>query len=441
LQGQAQERNQDIDTLIKEYHSFFIKSKSLVEEFAPDELVYKSQGLWKQLLQDNDADGLINKMTKDDLNLKQSFSDLGLKWMSDITHNFMPGLAETEDVYFRSRISTGIDWVILGEGSWLKRKEERWLFQQQFLKDSLLNQIRSKDIIVQNKRSVLQSVFDIHRIALLKKYALLLQQQAAYSDKMYEQKLMSYADKLKNNQRLNEIENTIALKMLYQDENINQDFIDKYLAIPFDFEDLPDRNFIREDNLMKKEEDLFLLQKEITENTQRASDRPSLRAKVRYNYFDTAEQQSRSFASVGASLSVPVRFEKNSPAISYQLAEYENRLFYEKLRLKEHLIRQHRDFYALKIKKEQIENELDYIQALLRNELEVYNEMNQNFSPAKYIGYAEELILKKMELLDIQQQLCEGYILFHIMSDLDENGQFRADLPTENKETANNIEK
>src|SRR5699024_11537770 len=74
--------------------------------------------------------------------------------------------------------------------------------------------------------------------------------------------------------------------------------------------------------------------KELLRETKDASRQLSLRAKFRYNYYDAEARGGRTYASVGASLSVPIRFNSRlTPEESLKMDIYERNIDKKKLHL------------------------------------------------------------------------------------------------------------
>lgn len=405
----------EINTLVKQYNKFFLETKVIIDSFQQEPHLLNNS-LWNDLLFDKKIYTESSNTNLSDSFKRQSFNDLGLKWVSDATYNFSPGIAENEDVFFRSRISTGIDWVLLGDGSLNKQKQENSLFNKQIRKDSLQNQLQQHSIALQNTHRFVQQVFDLHRLNVLQQYQKILFLQAGYTNNMYNNELVTNAEKVQVNNKLQLVTNSINLYKQYLAESNIEEHVKKYWNLPYTFADLPNVNSISTDSLLKNEETLVQMQKDILISKQKNNEKPSLRTKFRYNYYDNAQQQGRSFASVGASLTVPIRFGKDNQTLNYELALHDNQLYHEKLKLKDELVNQHKQFYLTKTELQQVQGEIDYLQALLDNELSVYTNENKNFSPAKYISYAEEYLKKQLQLLSIKQKLCEDYILFQTLN-------------------------
>lgn len=410
----------ELNNLVSEYNKVFLHTKSMADEILKESTIKNNEVLDLFLY---DTDIVKNNLIKSNTSFNElnATTDFGLKWMSDATYNFSPGISETEDVFFRSRISAGLDWVILGEGSMQRKKETKKIFYQQVLQDSIQLNLQNNSYNLQNRQLFLKHIFDLHRLDILKKYLTVLKLQAAYQNKMYKSKLSSNADKINADNQAEAVIGMITVYENYLSENIPQYLVKKYWNIPYVDTALPELSEISDDNLLQEEELLVKMQKDLLTSRHKPGEQPSLRAKFRYNYYDNAEQTGRSFASVGVSLSVPIRFGKDTQAVAYERATYDNNLYYEKLKLKDRLYTQHKDFYLLKSKLFQLQNDISYVQALLENETEVYLKQNKNFSPAKYIEYAGMLVHKKMAVLDIKEQLSEKFIIFQTLKGADNN--------------------
>lgn len=407
----------ELNNLVKEYNNLFLHTKSVVDQVLtqPD---LKSNGLLANIVFDKEVTANNNFVAGRNIEIADAQTDFGLKWVSDATYNFSPGISETEDVFFRSRVSTGLDWVILGEGSMQRKRDANRIFKQQILRDSVQFNLQNNSLALQNRQLFLQHIFDLHRLDILKKYRNILQEQAIYQGKMHKAELVGNADKIKADNELQAADGIIAVYEQHLSKNVPDHLVKQYWNIPYVDAVLPDLSVISVENLLKEEELLVQMQKDLVNNRQKPGDKPSLRAKFRYNYYDNADQVGRSFASVGASLSVPIRFGKDNQSLAYEMATYDNDLYAQKLKLKDRLYSQHKDFYLLKNKLFKLQNEISYVDALLQNEIEVYHKQNKNFSPSKYIEYAGLLIQKKLEVLNVGEQLTQDYVAFKTLSGL-----------------------
>src|SRR5690606_1168793 len=227
---------------------------------------------------------------------------------------------------------------------------------------------------------------------------------------MYNAELISSVDVLKSKKELEEINKTIELIQRYSAALQNREMLNEYWDLPYGYDDLPEIGELLQNHLLQNEEKLMLLEKELLMTQKKSSEKPSLRAKFRYNYYESPELDSRTFSSIGASLSIPITLNKRNQILDFEIKSLENDFEYKKNQIRDELIDRHRAFYTTKKKLDILYIELDYIKALLDQELKVFKEMTSDFYPTKYIGYANEYMNKKLEILDTQQQLCEQYM-------------------------------
>jgi len=405
----------NLDELVKEYNDLFSKTNLLVDSLAIYTKKEMDFPIWKNFL-DYKATNEASFKNELFLDLKQkSFFSQGFVWVSDAVHNFRAGITENDDVYFKSRFSTGIDWLLLGDGSYAKNKKNTYLLANEWKKDSLEINEYHKESALKEKQEIIRYVFDIQRLKLLKSYEYLLQQKANYYNNMQKAELFNAANKLKIDNDLLKIKNLSLLIKNYLSENVDGKLVNTFGNLPYGFNDLPKLNEISFDRLLQDQSRINNLQKEILNSKNLNNDNISLRAKVRYNYYDSERQNARTFATVGASLYIPLTSNKNEDIVKYKMDTYDSRLNYKKNQLKEELIAKHQSFYILKNKLETKVNESLYLEAMLKNEIAVYNRKDKSFSPEKYIGFSIDLFELNLEILDIKEQLCEQFITFYFL--------------------------
>ncbi|RRJ91169.1 hypothetical protein EG240_06600 [Paenimyroides tangerinum] len=405
--------NQDLDQLVIEYNALFFASKKLVEGVQKNSPSSDKEVLLKFIDQN---ENLVNKKASNlTLNGQNSISNIGLKWVSDFTHNFGLGGSDDEDIYFRSKVSTGLDWVILGEGSYFKHKNDLKLNQIENRKDSLELVLFKKSDVSEKKIETLKYIFDIQRIELLKKFAEFLKAKVVYTNNLFEAKLINLPEKLKIQNDYSKINNHIELSESYLSKDDNQTLLSEYGNIPNI--DLDVLNIEKQEltDLLTLDSEIIELQKELIRKDRKNSDRPSLRTRVRYNVFNSEGAFNRSFASVGASLSVPIRFGKDQ-ALEYKIESFDAKLELQRTKAKERLEKLHYDFYFQKNELKNLQNDVKYIEALIENETQVYEKHILNFSPEKYIDYSMQLLRKKLEILDVNQSISEYFVTYQLLS-------------------------
>jgi len=403
---------ENINSLVDNYNKFFIKNVDLVNSVLQKNNSLSNENyLWNEFVNDNFS---MNNNFSYEVNDENSLKDIGLKWVSDATYNFSPGISDSEDLFFRSKVSTGIDWGILGEGSISKNQYSKKIFNKKIKIDSLeLLKVIDK-LELDKKNSIIELIFDNSRLKLLKSYKELLEAEVLYTNKAFNLGFNSYSEKLNTDQKLEEIINLIDFNDKYF-ENV-PNILEKYYDIPYQIDDLPDVSSININQLFDDQQQAINLKKEIEIENLKISNSPSLKAKLRYNYYDSPNQSGRSFASISASFSVPIGSKKFNEKISYENFLDEKKLDLEKIRFKNNLIKEHKEFYRLLNVLKNKENEVLYINSLLKNELYIYKEYNKNFSPSKYIKYTNDLIKTEFDLIDIKQLLFEKYVFFHSLT-------------------------
>lgn len=410
----SKKSNQELDQLVIEYNALFFASKKLVEQ-----IHHKTQSSDKEILLKfiDQNENLVNKKSSSqNFNEQNSVTNIGLKWVSDFTHNFGLGGSDDEDIYFRSKVSTGLDWVIFGEGSYFKHKNDLKLNQIENRKDSLELMLLKKSDVSQKKIETLQYIYDMQRIEILKKYADFLKAKVDYTNKLFASKLINLPEKIKVENDYSKIKNNLDLSENFLSNQDNQSLLSEYGDIPnvnFDLLNIDKKEFT---DLLAIDSEIIELEKELIRKDRKNSDRPSFRTKVRYNVFNSEGDFNRSFASVGASLSVPIRFGKDH-ALEYKIESFDEKLELQKLKTQERLEKLYFDFYSKKNELKNLQNDLKLIDAFLDNEIQIYEKHIMNFSPEKYIDFAMQFLKKKIEILDVNQSLSEYFITYQLTTE------------------------
>lgn len=410
----SKKSNQELDQLVIEYNSLFFASKKLVEQ-----VHHKTQSSDKEILLKfiDQNENLVNKKSNhQNFNEQNSVSNIGLKWVSDFTHNFGLGGSDDEDIYFRSKVSTGLDWVIFGEGSYFKHKNDLKLNQIENRKDSLELMLLKKNDISQKKLETLQYIYDIQRIEILKKYAEFLKAKVDYTNKLFDSKLINLPEKIKVENEYSKIRNNLELSENFLSNQDNQLLLNEYGNLPnvnFDSLNIDKKELT---DLLAMDSEIIELEKELIRKDRKNSDRPSFRTKVRYNVFNSEGDFNRSFASVGASLSVPIRFGKDH-ALEYKIERFDEKLQLQKLKTQERLEKLYFDFYFKKNELKNLQNELKLIDAFLDNEIQIYDKHIMNFSPERHIDFAIQFLKKKIEILNVNQAISEYFVTYQLLTE------------------------
>lgn len=399
-----------IEQLMNEYHSLFLTSKQLIKSFSIQQANNENL-IFDNFLNDEAINTFVN--TKDVIDADEiSNSNIGLKWISDYTHNFGLGNSEEDDIFFKSRFATGLDWVIFGEGSFFKNKNDLKLRQAERKKDSLQNMLFSKNSIADRKFEVIKFVFDKHRLELLKNYAFFLKSKEKYTHNLFDAKLIPYSDKLKASHDYEKILNLIALNENYLSNHLNDVLFERYKNLGVSTLKLKKLDSV--DFSLGIDSEIHKIQRELLIKDRKNSDRVSFRTKLRYNFYNSDGRTERSYASLGASLSVPIRFGKDDD-ITYKLSKIDEHFDAKTDDIKKKLLKIQYEFDVYQNKLKSLENDVQYIQALLENENEIYTKHTNKFSPEKFINYTSDLFIKKSEILDVNQKLVEYYLSYHLL--------------------------
>ncbi|TJZ59979.1 hypothetical protein FAZ15_13915 [Sphingobacterium olei] len=375
-----------------------------------------SATVWSDFLEDPALASTRSKSVITSKSLtERSGMDVGLKWTTEATHNFTTGISDNEDVFFGSRIASGLDWVILGEGSWRKRANDRNYLGKKVRRDSLMGIDAEVQYRRQQQLSALAYLFDRYRLSVFELLVPLRREQATFQAQLFEKELTDYPTKLKSKQRYEQAEAELAALRSYA-ARIDDGMLSTYLAIPLINLNLPAYALMVDNNQTYRQQQLLALDKELLEQQRQRDNRDnvSLRSRVRYNYYSGAGHQPRGFASVGATLSVPLRTGKNvhDQIYTYEFQRKEEQQVVEA----EHRRFQLRDLYRNMSDRKQtirrLTDELTYAQALMERELALQQQAPKQVSPNTFIELTDGYFLKLLELADHRQLACEDYIDF-----------------------------
>ncbi|WP_140937989.1 hypothetical protein [Sphingobacterium lumbrici] len=375
-----------------------------------------SAAVWSDFLEDP---ALVSTRSKPIITSKslteRSGMDVGLKWTTEATHNFTTGISDNEDVFFGSRIASGLDWVILGEGSWRKRANDRNYLGKKIQRDSLMGIDAQIQYRRQQQLSALAYLFDRYRLSVFEQLVPLRRAQAAFQVQMFEKELLDYPTMLKSKQRYEQAEAELTALRGYAAQ-VDGSVLSAYLDIPLIDLNLPAYALMVDNDQEHRQQQLLALDKELLEQQRQRDNRDnvSLRSRIRYNYYSGAGHQPRGFASVGATLSVPLRTGKN---VHDQIYTYEfQRKEEQQLAEAEHRRFQLQDLYRSMSDRKQtirrLADELVYVQALMERELALHQQAPKQVSPNTFIELADGYFLKLLELAAHRQLACEDYIDF-----------------------------
>lgn len=344
--------------------------------------------------------------------------DVGLKWITEGTHNFRTGISENEDVYFRSRIATGLDWVLLGEGSWKKRRDDHRYFVQQLKRDSL----RGVDVRHQyshyERQEFLSQIFDQYRLSVLKALVSLRKNEADFQTRMFEHQLIDYPAELSSKQAyrqaiswLTQLQDVVDPAHAKQLKGYEKIAAVELLFLPT-IENRSSNWAERQSALIQVEQDLHEMQAK-----RQSNDGLNFRTRLRYNYYTNPGQQERGFASVGATLSIPIRTGRKTDELrnSYLLQEKEQQLVMEQERHRFQVRDLQRKLIEMQHHKRKMEDELEYLEAAIQQQMEIQEREAKEGSPTEFIKLADNYLSTLLIVIDQRQSIAELYLQMHYL--------------------------
>lgn len=339
---------------------------------------------------------------------------LHLNWVSDMSYNFSPGFGDDDNIFYRARVSSGLDWLALGEGS-LKNQKIQNSLNDKLRKIDLLEKVKYKKEL--NYRSNLDQVrkaFDQKKIDLLSDYERLLKLQNDFTVNQNKAGLKNAAETAQSKYRLDKI--SIEKKSL--ESLLNTDGRNTFTGniLKSEIPELIPAEKIDLSPLVKDKEAALKMEKEIADMKRRRDKQPDLRFKLRYNYY-SALSRDRNFASVGATLNLPVSRSKTDLENESDLKLKENALQDMQMVYRDRLVTLYREYYLLKSEIEVLESEVNYLEAELK--VNSSNEKSNTFSPAGYLATAEKLLNNQIQICDKKSDLYEKYLEYTMLSGTD----------------------
>lgn len=410
--SQVQE-DRNIERLVSKLSEVYQKVQLLIDSMSVSD--EEQTGLWSDLLTDKEiSSSNISNERKSSVDISSGFPDFGLKWVSEVNSNFRQDISDAEDLFSRLRLSTGIDWVIWGEGSFTKRRQERRNLKKKVERDNFIREIHMENTTIKNKFYLMQDVFDNHRLILLNQCMLLLESQYNHEAGMHKQGLVDDVNLKKIRLDINAVASLIDLIKRYTKDAKYKEPFHQYWNLPDGYTDLPDFHLLEKKILSNSQERLFQLNQEVLKSQKKGGADFSVRMKFRYNYYEYKNHSGQTYPSLGVTVSLPLNFNRGNKPLEYELAEQIETFEQEQSNLLKELKDRHRHFYFLKNDLSDLKNDLEYIKVLLNAEKMKSKQSKKEFSPITYIDLSKKFIQKKIEILDKQQELCEDFFQFYL---------------------------
>lgn len=398
-----------LEGLVKDYKKIYVTTKDIISN-----LVTENKRSKEEQRSNFSTDKLFSyTQQKKALNPNVGFKSLPtINWTSEVNYNFSPGFAEEDNIFYRARISSGLDWLVLGQGSEKNQKLENSIKAQSAQFDLLEKKQYLKQHSYTQTLNDLRAAFDTRRIKILSDYETIL----TLTNQLYTK------------------QNKLALKndgeLAYKQHQLNKISIEKRSLQ--DLSDIHARNIFDSDlmqaplpeiapvedldlkHLVKDKKIALELQKEMIKINQKKDRQLDMRLKLRYNYYSTAVND-RNFASLGASINLPVTKSKSDIYDEASLQMRENELDNLQILYKDQLSDIYREYYELKAAIQILESESVYLESELKVRSE--NENSKTFSPAAYLDVAEKFLNNQLQLCEQKYNLLKKYSQYKMMSD------------------------
>ncbi|MDQ0592943.1 hypothetical protein QFZ37_001312 [Chryseobacterium ginsenosidimutans] len=338
---------------------------------------------------------------------------LNINWISEVNYNFSPGFADEDNIFYRARISSGLDWLALGEGSSKNQRIQNSLNENARKINILEKSQYKKEINYRESLAGIKGIFDERKIEILSDYERILKLLNEFDMKQNKSGIANDAELARSKYRLEKI--SIEKKSL-EDliKNSKSTFNKEILnaSIP----DLTPVENIDLSILVKDKELALKMEKEMLSIRNKKDRQPDLRLKLRYNYY-SALSKDRNFASLGASLNLPLSRSKTNLDNENDLKFKENMLTDLQMIYRDKLNTIYREYYLLKSEIDILQSESTYLESDLK--LKSTNEESNTFSPAGYLISAESFLNNQLQIYDKKSHLYEKYLEYRMTSGAD----------------------
>ncbi len=376
----------------KSYERVFMRS--LVSEF--DESTFSTDAL-------NDLNIELIEALK---------ADIGLDFYSSAVYNFEPGITDTEDLFYRSRINAGLDWQILKSGLVGNKRKIREL--------ELQNQINTLTTL-QSKRETqyvylynyIIYLFNKRQLDYVRQRIEIIDNFLEISGQMYLVRATRWEDIVGLRNRKETLENIQRNLSKY-----NEGFEQTYAGLGFNRDVNVDRlplieldakrifQGVEVDSLDNR---LNALLKEQLDHKYNRNRDLSLRAFARYNLYDDGDfttEGIRTYSSVGATFTAPLFQNKNNQQIAEkELAVIQSEKARRQQEVNNSLLNQYYEYeYVFKSYMEFFGNK-GVVLERLRRELTKDDMNDRSFSPLNAIHQIDQIYAIETDLLDIKQNL------------------------------------
>ena len=416
LFSQSKNEKKTLDNLVISLSDLVNFNQKIIEETSST--IEGREQLWSEFFEDRNLE-IINEPNSSK-NFKENVSSLGLKWVSEVNSNFKHDITDSEDIFSRFRISTGLDWVLYGDGSFFDNKREVQNWNTVIKRDRYRRVLDDNNLVLKEKLIFIESIFDLRRLSLLDSYQMLVSKEYEHYLKMYNAELIDENTLLKNKQELERIEHSIEWVKAYNNFSDTLLLL-KYQDLSFSEITLPDLLDLESLIVSGHQAKLYELDQQVllAKSRENNSSGMNLRLKMRYNYSEYRNHASQTYPSVGVTLSVPLQVNKAEKNVQYQLDEQSRRYQQDIKSTMYDLKRIHRNFYEVKMELVNLQKDLTYNQQLIKIEISKIDSTRNVYSPVNYLSLCKQNLMLQNNIIDKQQELCNIFIQFYLKSGIE----------------------
>ncbi|WP_162033014.1 hypothetical protein [Chryseobacterium potabilaquae] len=391
--------------LVSEYKIIYKKIKGTVESLLAQKGQHSNSEDWNLILKSDKSLASVKANKSEEK--KDIFKKIRLNWISDMAYNFKPGILDDEFFLYRARISTGIDWLALGEGSYKNYYTRNALVAKQNEVDVLENILQKNQLSTKSKQIEVQRFFDNEKLKVVSMYQDILEKLYHFNALEKEHGLFNDAELALSKHQLDKI--SIEKKYLETKYGYGNNSFQNYTSLLYsEMPDLPAVESIDLDYIIKTKELSLQLQKDMLKEREKNRKQLDVRLKFRYNYY--VAEKNWNFASVGATINLPLTSESTKKADEYMINAKADELKDMRLLYKNTLYDLYREYYDAKKEIEIMENKVNYFQASLS--LKSADENSDTFSPAGYLKDAGGFMENELSILEKKADLCDKYLAY-----------------------------
>ncbi len=366
--------------------------------------------------------GIKNSSLNDSIyNLKSSIykRDIGLDFNSSIVNNQQIDIVNLDDnLPFKSRIQSGIEWNLLKNGLFQNKREAKKILIEQKINNQLSNNFLDKNTYLESYNNIIK-LFNEKKILLLNSRQKMLSTFNGSLSRLYISNTIKQDEWLEVQQRLAENK---SLLQIYQPYNAIQNTNSSKTNLNFPIFDINEQELMKYQNSLQKDS-LEYYFNQINKLSDNWLSTVNFSPFTRYNYYNLINGSSasyRAFFSVGANLSIPLDFNRSKIKTLHELEskqkiqsiENKHQFYFEELA---------NDLYEYRYNLYQLTS-IYYKRKIIEDAISIENikrELNRaNFSPIKACKLIDDLYRIDLELIELNQNLYLKLLKIHKKNDL-----------------------